>query len=662
MIEENGRRLDAIRQAYDPVTGYGSTSIERETVNIGGSPIGPMALPVAFAGSGFVVELSTLGVDGYIRAHLCAQPNDELREALWEAFCVERIKYDFEFWACSCITISAKGRGTDTPFILNRAQRVYLSELERLRMSDRPIDIILCKARQWGGSTLTQLYMLWIQLVHRHNWNSAICAHVEAAARNITGMLHKAVVHMPAWATGGVELSSFPYQGSQKTRVLNVSGSRYSIGSAEKPDGLRSEDISMAHLTEVGVWQETKGKKPEDLIQSIFGSILSGPYTVKVLESTAKGVGNYFHRTWLDAVDGKNNFTPVFIPWFMIDIYSKPIEDYSAFIAGMDERDRELFGLGATLEAIAWYKDKSLELQDHWRMCSEYPSTASEAFQSTGNRIFPLSYVERVRATTLDACIIGEFVGASVKGPTAIAGLRFEERPSADRKADGLLQVWQLPDDTEVWHDRYVVSVDIGGAGEAADFSVIKVADRLPMTEDGGVPEIVAEWHGHTEHDLLIWKAVQIAEAYGHALLVVESNTLETDGTEGDNFDYVLDEVVGCYDNLYSRTSPEQIRQGAPVRYGFHTNIRTKPTVVNFLKAAMRDGLYIERCRKTTFEMDTFELKPDGRSMGAADGCHDDLVMATAILVYVCYKWEPPRKAVAYTPSNRTKIVSEASI
>ena len=43
----------------------------------------------------------------------------------------------------------------------------------------------------------------------------------------------------------------------------------------------------MAHLTEVGLWKETKGKKPEDLVQSIFGSINDGPYTVKVLESTA---------------------------------------------------------------------------------------------------------------------------------------------------------------------------------------------------------------------------------------------------------------------------------------------------------------------------------------------------------------------------------------
>ena len=163
---------------------------------------------------------------------------------------------------------------------------------------------------------------------------------------------------------------------------------------------------------------------------------------------------------------------------------------------------------------------------------------------------------------------------------------------------------------------RYVVSVDIGGTGKDSDYSSIKVADRLPMLE-GGIPEIVAEWHGHIEHDLLIWKAAQIAYAYCEALLVVESNTLETEETEGDNFEYVIDEIVDFYPHLYSRTSAEQIKQGAPVKYGFHTNPSTKPMILNFLKAAMRDSLYIERSLETTFECDQFEIKEGGKKTGA---------------------------------------------
>lgn len=662
IIRINRERLAELRAPYDPLTGEGSFSVPRTEVYIEGAPVETMRLPDTMAQTGFVRKLCEKGFLGYMQEVLHTGWSKELADSLWTVFCRERIKHDFEFWAYMLAVIEPKQGGADIPFKLNRAQRHYLKPIETLRLAGKPIDIILCKARQWGGSTLTQLYMLWIQMEHRRNWHSVICGDVESQSNTVAGMLSKVLRNYKLWATGGVEVETRPFEKSQKTRVINLTESRYSIGSAQKPESLRSQNISMAHLTEVGVWQATKGKKPEDLVQSIFGSILSGPYTVKVMESTAKGVGNYFHRTWIDAMEGRNNFTPVFIPWFLIDTYSTYIDPkaYNDFISTMTEREHELFSLGATLEAIAWYREKAKEFSDLWRFLSEFPSTAAEAFQSTGRRIFPLEYVERARRTTLPPVYYGEFTGNGLKGADALRDVRFEQRtPPAD--GQGVAWVWQLPDASERCMDRYVVSVDIGGVSAEADWSCIRVADRLPMLEEGGVPEIVAEWHGHIEHDLLIWKAAQMATAYGNALLVVESNTLETEGTEGDNFEYVLDEIVEHYDNLYSRTSPEQIRQGMPVRYGFHTNPHTKPTIVNHLKAALRDGLYMERSQPCTFEMDTYELKPNGREMGAAEGCHDDYVMATAILIYVCYKWPAPRRIEHRDVSNRTRIVSEAS-
>ena len=70
----------------------------------------------------------------------------------------------------------------------------------------------------------------------------------------------------------------------------------------------------------------------------------------------------------------------------------------------------------------------------------------------------------------------------------------------------------------------------------------------------------------------------------------------------------------------------------------FHTNPSTKPMVLNFMKSAMRDFLYIERSLETTFEYEQFEIKEDGKKTGAVEGCHDDRVMSTSIGLYVCYK------------------------
>lgn len=663
IIAENIRRLGEISAVYNPITGEGSTSVARQCIDIEGFPIEQLYLPETMCDDPKVRLLSTMGAEKYLREELGVEPVNSNIIKLWLEFCRIRIRHDFEYWARTMTTIADKGKGRDCAFTLNRPQRIYLSAMEKLRLEERPIDIILLKARQWGGSTLTQLYMLWIQLVHKHNWNSVICGDIEKQSSIVAGMLSKVISRYPSWATGGKKLTTSPYQGAQKTRVISWSNSRYSLGSAQKPDSLRSEDISMAHLTEVGLWKATAGRKPEDLVQSIFGSIASGPYTMKVIESTAKGVGNFFHRTWTDASNLRNNFTPVFIPWFTIDLYSKelPLANYGSFIESMDEYEHNLFGLGATLEAIAWYRDKRREIPDEWRLFSEFPSTPGEAFQSTGRRVFKISYVNEIRKSCVPPAFVGDIIEKrehSKENGTSV----FVPAETCEKSSEGTLWIWLMPENKPKMRDRYIVTVDVGGTGSKADYSCIVVADRIAMTE-GGVPEIAACWHGHIEHDKLAWKAVEIAKAYDNALLVIESNTLETEGTEGNNFEYILNEIAGKYSNLYCRTSLIEIKQGRPRRWGFHTNSSTKPMVINFLNKALRDGLYIERCLQTTHELDLYEFKENGKEMGAVEGNHDDRVMATAILVWVCYNYPLPT-LVNNDPTNRRrrKIISEASI
>lgn len=652
IIETNIKRKSKISAPYNPITGDGSTSIVRTQVHIEGFPLKDINLPLSMTEEKSISELIEKGACDYLRSSGKENPEERDILRLWIDFCRTRIKHDFEYWARSCAIISDKGKGRDTPFTLNRAQRQYLKAMETLRLDQKPIDIILCKARQWGGSTLTQLYMLWIQLVHKRNWNSVICGDIEKQSSIVAGMLSKVISRYPLWATMGKRLITSPYQGTRNSRIINLSNSRYSLGSSQKPDSLRSEDISMAHLTEVGLWKATAGRKPEDLVQSIFGSIASGAYTVKVMESTAKGVGNFFHRTWIEACEGRNNFTPVFIPWYSIDLYSKPLSqtDYPAFVDSMNEYEHNLFELGATLEAINWYRDKRREIPDEWRLFSEFPSTADEAFQSTGRRVFRISYVQNMRSN----CVPPHFTGDIDNG-------KFIPLAPGERDSENCLWVWLMPDDEQPFRDRYIVTVDVGGVSDKADYSCIVVADRLSMLS-GGVPEIVACWHGHIEHDKLAWKAVEIARAYGNALLVIEANTLETEGTEGDNFEYILNEIAGQYSNLYSRTSQQEIKQGRPRRWGFHTNPSTKPMVINFLIKALRDSLYVERCLPTTHELDLYEIKENGREMGAVEGNHDDRVMATAILIWVCYNHPLPAPVINIPQSNRTRIISEASL
>ena len=656
-IRENKRRLEENNRLYDPITGTEySQEMKRNVLEVQDAPLSFQNIPIEMEEEDIVKLLRQTGSLSK-SGSLCygGVPTEKKSVEIWRLFVNKRCKHDFEFWCVTQATITHKTLATVIPFVLNRAQRIYLVELESLRKAGVAIDIILLKARQWGGSTLTQFYMLWIQLFWRKNWNSVICADVDDQAKGVLGMIMGAAERYDTFITEGQKLILKPYMKTDSTRVIYGRGCTVSVGSAQHPEKIRSQNISMAHLTEVGLWKATPSKKPEDLVQSIFGSIVSNAYTLKILESTAKGVGNYFHRTWLDAVRGENNFKPVFIAWFMIDIYQKEVDNYEEFIESMNGYENMLFELGATLEQINWYRSKLKEMKDKWRMCSEYPSTPEEAFQSTGNNYFPAEYVNEMYKSCTEPKRIGEIVGEELKGESSLIGLRMLD------ESNGKLKMWLDVDKSVKMKNRYLVIVDLGkGHTDKSDNSIICVFDRYWMHEAGGIPEVAAEWAGHIDIDILAWKAAQIATYYDNALLVVESNTTETSTV--DNFRTVLSEIAGVYENLYRRTKEEQLVEGAVIRYGFHTNSSTKPMICATQLECVRDGLYIERCREAVDEHKVFEEK-DGK-LGAVEGCHDDRVITRCIGNYFNYKIMPAptfeNNQVKATSSK--KIINEYTI
>ena len=177
-----------------------------------------------------------------------------------------------------------------------------------------------------------------------------------------------------------------------------------------------------------------------------------------------------------------------------------------------------------------------------------------------------------------------------------------------------------------------------------ADFAVITVFDRIWMI-DGDPPSVVAQWRGHIEMDRLAWKAAQVSEYYNHALLVIESNTLETNNTRSEA-EYILNLVSDVYDNLYARESDNtstDVKEKPPVRYGFHTNRLTKGTIIHNLKAVVREQLYTERDEQALHEYRVYQRDERG-GMNAAQGEHDDRLMARAIGLYVSEGMPTPKQ------------------
>lgn len=687
IIKENGRRNAEIYAKFDPVSGEGSVG-DRKRVVIDDFPISVQWLPVELLRVPLVRQIVECGsVRAFLTDNLNVEYTEEDRLKVIEQFVRIRCRYDFAFWAAVFVYIKRKGGGEDILFRLSRPQRRFVERLERLRKAGKPIRIVLLKARQWGGSTVSQLYMAWLQLVHKVGLNSLIIAHQGAGSDEIKDMFDRMI---KAYPVEMLHKLGEAYDANEPKLVgVGKSGSIYrvpqrnckiKIGTAERPDSCRGGDYNLVHLSEVGLWKATEGKKPEDIVRSACSGVLYRPYTMIVYESTANGTGNFFQREYDMASKGKSQFEAMFVSWFDIEIYSTPIDDMQSFAANLyDNRNNDnvassreesgkylwwLWEKGATLEAIHWYILERAKYNEHASMASEYPSDDIEAFVHSGTMVFDKYKVEAFKKYCKEPRFVGDVYADADEGKNALKNLRFVE----DRQ--GVLWIWEKPeiDEDEKVTNRYLTVVDVGGRSSKADWSVIVVFDRLFMAE-GGRPAVVAQWYGHCDIDLLAWKAAQIAAYYDNSLLVIESNTLETHDKErdvdGDQSQFILNQIKGVYPNLYARKqSEEDILQGLPTKYGFHTNVATKPMVISTLVKVIRENLYVERDARCLDEYLTYEKKPNG-AYGAIIGKHDDLLMTRAIGLHICfYEMELPKfvKRTKRMLVKKKKAVSAATI
>ncbi len=694
LLAENDRRNEIMFAKFDPVTGEGSIG-KRVRVSIADFAIPVQWLPVEMMDIPLVKKLVKAGsIDKFLSSVMHVEPNDDDFIKVSRTLIRLRYKHDFPFWTATLVYIHNKDAGKDVLFRLWYPQRILVSRFEAKRKAGEPIRLILLKARQWGGSTTTQLYMAWLQFFHKKGLNSLIIAHQGTASDEIKDMFDLMIKKHPVEFLH--RLGEVYSENEPKLVGVGKSGSTHrvpqreckiKVGTAERPNGCRGGAYSLVHLSEVGLWQKTEGKSPEDIVRSACSGILAKPYTMIVMESTANGTGNFFHREYSAAADPKvkSQYEALFIAWFQIEHYSLPfnsaeeLRDFAKQLwenrnnaytpSNREESGRYLWSLwerGASLEAIHWYIYERAGKNDFAVMAAEFPSDDVEAFVHSGTMVFDKYLVKQFEPFCREPKFVGEVYADADEGEEALSNLRFRE----DRQ--GLLSIWAMPekfDDYEVT-DRYLTVVDVGGRSNKADWSVIVVFDRLSMIDGSEPPSVLAQWYGHCDIDRLAWRAAQIAAYYNNSLLVIESNTLETHDKErqvegGDQSQYILNQISDIYPNLYARKqSEDEIREGAPRKYGFHTNVATKPMIISTLVKVIRERLYIERDKRCLDEYDTYERKPNG-AYGAIVGKHDDLLMTRAIGLHICYREMEMPEFVPIT--NRTlrkdrSPVSEASI
>jgi hypothetical protein len=299
-----------------------------------------------------------------------------------------RMRTDLAAYATECLMIRTKS-GEVRPLVFNRAQRHIHAQLEAQHTATGKVRALILKGRQQGCSTYVG-GRFFHRATHEHGIRVFILTHEDAASQNLFEMVERFHDHCPS--------DEKPSTGAANARALSFDAldSGYKIGTAGTKGVGRSSTIQLFHGSEVGFWPHA-----ETHAAGILQAVPDIPGTEVILESTANGLGNFFHQTWRDAETGDNDFCAIFVPWFWQDEYRKTPP--RGFLASAAEREyRDLYGLDDA--QICWRRQKIVELKDEGLFKQEYPANAAEAFQESGHDSFiPPSLIARARKAKCEA-------------------------------------------------------------------------------------------------------------------------------------------------------------------------------------------------------------------------------------------------------------------
>lgn len=294
----------------------------------------------------------------------------------------QRLKNDFEHYAAKCLKIRTKS-GEVKPFLLNKAQR-YINEcVEKQKRETGMVRAIIVKGRQEGCSTYIEGRFYWIA-THHFGVRAFILTHDTEATNNLFEMAQRYYENCPRIVRPTISASN------AKELIFAGLDSGYKLGTAGNKAVGRSSTIQLLHASECAYWPNAA-----EHAKGIFQAVPNERNTEIFIESTANGLGNFFHEQWQLAEAGQSEFIPIFIPWYWQDEYSKNIKD--DFTLMPEEEALKRFYI-LTNEQLNWRRAKIVELSANGvdgtkAFNQEYPNTSTEAFVTTGEDTFILSSI-----------------------------------------------------------------------------------------------------------------------------------------------------------------------------------------------------------------------------------------------------------------------------
>ncbi len=386
----------------------------------------------------------------------------------------------------------------------------------------------------------------------------------------------------------------------------------------------RGDTITRLHLTEIPFWKGDAETAATALCDATAGGKISG-------ESTAKGVGDWFHRKYTQGKNREGGVRNHFFEWFWNENYQTEgasfhveasgiylltknrtfdeltaeevidakITDYddkfqrenslpmqselscikqiAAFLYEKDRIESEDFLDDEVARRLAWRRQQ-IAKRGEKKFRVEYPENDTDPFAQTGGTVFDQNYTK---------------VLCEAREP-------------------------------EAGHS-YVVALDPSMGIEGGDPAVIVVIDRL-------TGEQVYSWRGYEKQDAQGKRCCVLSDKYFGAEIVIESNMGEAAIIECENLGYEhrlykYIDVQTSRDIDAGKVSQRDAERRA--RPGLPMTDKLKRNAISQFEKAWREEEFKASSQNLCDEAAVFVQ--NGNKMEAKSGFHDDEIMATAI-------------------------------
>ena len=508
-----------------------------------------------------------------------------------------RLKTDFRYYAAKSLKIRTK-ESEIKPLKLNHAQELLQQAVEEELASKGYVRIVILKARQQGLSTHVGGY-LYYSVSQSKAKKAMVITHHADSTRALFDMTKRYHENMPEILRPTTKYSS------RKELSFDVLDSSYSVATAGGDQAGRGETITDLHASELAFWPRGQARS---LWNGLIQAVPQTPGTNVFVESTANGVSGVYYELWKGAVEGTNGFRPVFIPWFLDVGYRTPLT-HSEFEMSPDEKDliarvKELYDHDLDYEQLNWRRIKIAQNGiDLFRQ--EYPAEPEEAFLTTGRPVFNPEIVSEM---TKDAKLHKVHATMGLDGHQETS-FEWVENPR------GELKVYEPHDPGET----YYIGADVGLGMRTGDWSVAQVMDSNKR--------VVATYRAQVDPDYFAYVLNELGYFYNEARIVVESN----------NHGILTCNRLGkdlAYPNFFIEEVYDKTTDQFTEKLGFYVNVKTKPLIIDQLRADVRERKVEIKDPTTLSELSTYIVNESG-AMTAENSCHDDTVMALALCNHI---------------------------